>query len=209
MSSLSQNAPPPAFKPHGRILRSEDVQSLRDGRRFVEEARAYAEKLREQAAAAFEEERRRGFAEGQEAARTEGASLLAEASARIDRHLSGLDQALATLVIDTIERILGACDHRELSLRAIRHALDEARTDEALTLYVQPDMVEQLRRRLADPVHGLAPDGPQVKVEPDPQLSNDACVMSTRRGFVELTIDAQIQALRKGIAMAMDGATGP
>ncbi|MGK9168726.1 type III secretion system stator protein SctL [Inquilinus limosus] len=195
----------PAFRRGGPVLKAEALGQWRDARRYLAEAEAHAGRLRAEADAAFTAERERGHAEGLAAAREEAAALLAATSLQIDRYLAGLDQTLADLVQETIERILGRFDRRELLLQAVDHALRQARLDHAATLRVAPDMVEALRGRLADPP--LADIGRRVTVESDPGLAADTCVMVTKYGHVELGIDAQLRALREALRRTGPGET--
>lgn len=197
----------PAFRRGGPVMKAEALGQWRDARRYLGEAEAHAARLRAEADAASAAERERGHAEGLAAAREEAAALIAATGLQIDRYLAGLDQTLADLVQDTIERILGRFDRRELLLQAVDHALRQSRLDHAATLRVAPDMVEALRGRLADPA--LADIGRRITVESDPGLATDTCVMVTRYGHVELGIDAQLRALRDALRRTRPGETAP
>lgn len=195
----------PAFRRSGPVVKAETLGQWRSAQQYVAEAEAHAARLRAGAEAAFAAERERGHAEGLANAREEAAALLATTGLQIDRYLAGLDQTLADLVQDTIERILGRFDRRDLLLQAVDHALRQARLDHAATLRVAPDMVEVLRGRLADPA--LADIGRRVTVESDPGLAADTCVMVTKYGHVELGIDAQLRALRDALRRTGPGET--
>ena len=197
----------PVFRRAGPVLKAEALGQWHEARRFLAEAQAHADRLRAEADAAFAAERERGHAEGLAGAREEAAALVASTGLQIDRYLAGLDQTLADLVQDTIERILGRFERRELLLQAVDHALRQARLDHAAALRVAPDMVETLRARLADPV--LADIGRRVTVESDPGLAADTCVMVTKFGHVELGIDAQLRALRDALRRTGPGETAP
>ena len=189
----------PAFRPGGPVLKAASLGQWHEARRFLAEAESHAARLRAEADAAFAAERSRGHAEGLAAGRAEAATLLAATGVQIDRYLAGLDQTLADLVQETIERILGRFDRRELVLQAVAHGLRQARLDHAATLRVAPDLVAALRERLADPAWELGDIARRVTVESDPGLADDTCVMVTKYGHVELGIDAQLRALRNAL----------
>lgn len=199
----------PAFRRAGPILKAEALGQWRDARRFLDEAEAHAAQLRAEADDAFAAERRRGHAEGLDAAREDAAALLAATGLQVDRYLGSLDQTLADLVQETIERILGRFDRRDLVLQAVTHALQQARLDHAATLRVAPEMMAALRDRLADPAAGLAEISRRITVESDPGLAPDTCVMVTKYGHVELSIDAQLRALREALRRAGDSEAAP
>ncbi|MGO4723638.1 MULTISPECIES: type III secretion system stator protein SctL [unclassified Inquilinus] len=207
---MAETTPPgPAFRAGRPVLKAASLRQWHDATRFLAEAEAHAARLRAEADAAFADGKARGHAEGLAAGQQEAATLLTATGVQIDRYFAGLDQTLADLVQQTIERILGGFDRRELVLQAVAHGLRQARLDHAATLRVAPELVAALRDRLADPAQDLGDIARRVTVESDPGLAGDTCVMVTRYGHVELGIDAQLRALRDGLRRAGPGEAAP
>lgn len=191
-----------AFTPSGRVIRADDARAFREAGAFLDEARRVAGRLRDDALEAFEAERRRGFEEGRRAGAEAAARLHAEAVAAVDRRLAGLEGEIADLVIAGVARVLGEMDARERAVRAVRHGLAGLRHGRRIVVHVAPDRAEAIRRDLAD---WLATDGEVgaggelVRVEADPALEGDACLLASELGVVEAGVEGQLRALRAGL----------
>lgn len=163
----------------------------------MQAARAEAERIRTEAMAAYEAEKQRGFEEGRQDGAESAARLLAETSARADRHLAETDGQVVDLAIGVVQRVLGDFDVRQLTLKAVHHALVKQRQDQHLTLHVAPDMADELRAQISESfeqgVHHL------ITVEADPRLESDACRLASEVGFVDLGIEAQLRAIHRGL----------
>jgi type III secretion protein L len=191
---------PPAQR--GRILRAEAARDWLDGRQRLDEARREAAEIRQAARAAAEAERARGYREGYEAGAAAAASLLAETSARIDRQLAALPDELAEILLLAMARVLGGFDQQALLLQAVGHALDQRRGQNGMRLQAPPALAPKLRA-LIDELAAEAPGLWRIEVEADPKLAAESCVLVTDQGFVELGLDAQLAALRRGIRAAL------
>ncbi len=134
--------------------------------------------------------RRRGYAEGAEQA----ARLVSRAAAAEAARLDLIEAALPGLVADAVARILGSFDVRALIAPAVSQALGQLRLGASATLRVAPGCAEPLRALLLD-IGGGA-----VRLEPDPALADGCCVLSSELGDVELGVEAQLRALRQGLA---------
>ena len=187
----------PAFCPRGRIIAAEDVEICETANSYLEAAKREARRLRVEANEAFEDERRRGFEEGRKEGAAAAARLLAETTARADRHLADADVQLVDLAMAVVRRILGEMDIRQQTLRAVHHALTKQRKDQPLVIYASPELVDQLRIQIGETVDEEA--GHLITVEADPRLEVGECRLASNVGFVELGIEAQLHAVHQGL----------
>ncbi len=185
------------FRPRGRILPASEVRAWETGRDFVAAAKREAERLQADAIAAREEARRQGFEEGRQAGAEEAARLLAETTARADRLLAEADAEIVDLALAVVRQVLGEFEVGQLTRNAVRHALSRQRQDQHLTLHVAPDMVEEMRAELDQ----RTPSGMRhlLTVEPDPRLNRSECRLASEIGFVDLGVESQLQAIRRGL----------
>lgn len=191
------------IRPRTHIVPAAEVTAWRDGFLVLAEAKRIADEMRARTLAAYEFEKRRGFQEGRQAGAEEAARLLAETTLKIDRSLAEAEREVAALVVSAVEQILGAFDQVDLMVRAVQHALAQVRKAKHLVLYVTPPLVEEIRTRLAE---GGKPSATAVvHVEADANLSPSAAVLSSELGFVELGIEAQVRALRRGLGLEPGG----
>ena len=187
----------PRYRPRCRVVPSDEVAAWETGRSYLEAAERFSERLRDNAASAFEDAKHRGFEEGRKEGAEAAARLLAELAGRADRQLAGSDRQIIDLAIAVLRRVLGDFDARELLTRAVHHALTNERQNRRLTLHVTPGMVENLR---ADLDGMLEPDLRHlITVEADAKAALGECRLASDIGFVDLGIDAQLRALHQGL----------
>ncbi len=186
------------YRPRGRVIPAKEISAWRSGQAYMEAAAREADRLKAEARLAFEETKKAGFEEGRRAGAEATARLLAETTLCADRHLAEADQQVVDLALAVVRRVLGEFDVGQLTRNAVRHALSKQRQSQHLTLYVAPDMVDQLRADVDaqfDPaVRHL------ITVEADTRLDEGQCRLASDVGFVDLGIEAQLKAIHQGLA---------
>ncbi|EHK54552.1 type III secretion system stator protein SctL [Allomesorhizobium alhagi] len=192
------SAPPvaPQMRPVGPLVPASELDiwySAAEARDAVERHR---QRVRNWVRAAYQRERARGHAEGLNAGAEEMARLIARAVSEVARRKAVLEQELPQLVIEILSDLLGAFDPGELLVRAVRHAIDRKYNGAEVCLHGCPTQVDMLEREFAgcDGREGR----PRVRIEPDPTLSPQQCVLWSEYGNVDLGLDAQMRALRLG-----------
>ena len=186
------------YRPRGRVLPAAEVGAWRTGQAYMEAAAQEAERLKDEARLAFEEAKRNGFEEGRKAGAEAAARLLAETALRADQYLADADRQVVDLALAVVRRVLGEFDVGELTRHAVRHALSNQRQSQHLTLHVAPDMVDGLR---ADVDARFAPEMRHlITVEPDTRQGQGQCRLASEVGFVDLGIEAQLNAIYQGLA---------
>jgi type III secretion protein L len=192
----------PRLRPIGPIVRREDAQTWMDAAEVLAGCRAYAERRRAEADAAYAEQYRRGLAEGRKQADTELAARAEQTRAEAQAYFARLDGELPSLVLGIVEDIIGSFDEQDILLRAIRHALHRAQMGADAKLMVSNDACDEVRSALAADPHTA-----DILVEPDPALSRSEAVIRTGFGSIEVGAASQLRALHAGLAADLQ-ATG-
>ncbi|MGF3025707.1 type III secretion system stator protein SctL [Methylobacterium aquaticum] len=195
---MTERAQPiaPRLRPTGPIVRAAEIGIWSDARAGLAASHRHAVETRAWARDLVERERARARAEGREAGEEEGARRVAETAARATAYLAALERELPALVHGLVAEILGAFEPGDALVRAVRQAVGRLRPDAEATLRVAPGDVETVRAGL----DGI--DAGAVRIEADPMLRPGECCLRSAVGSVELGIDAQLRALRAGLAAA-------
>jgi type III secretion protein L len=184
----------PRLSPAGPIVRAGDAELWGAAAAAREGAERYAERTRRWARAAYARARERGLREGREEGAAAAAKLVAGAQAEIDRLLVQIEAQLPRLVAEIVESVLGAFDPGELLPFAVRKAVLRLNETTDIRIKVAPAIYETMRAALASATDG--PAGQRLRVEADPTLEGGACLIWTELGNVELSLAAQLRALR-------------
>ncbi|RRI01536.1 HrpE/YscL family type III secretion apparatus protein [Mesorhizobium tamadayense] len=187
---------PPQMRPVGPLIPASELQIWHSAAEACAAAERHQQRVRTWARAAYQRERARGHTEGLNAGAEEMGRLIAGAASEVARRKVVLERELPKLVMEILTELLGTFDPGELLVRAIRHAIERKYSGAEVCLHVCPVQVDMLAREFAgcDGREGR----PRVRIEPDPALSPQQCVLWSEYGNVDLGLDAQMRALRLG-----------
>ena len=163
----------------------------------------------EQMSRLFAEAHHAGFKTGREAGLKDFVTATSEAVAAVRGEFFALDAMLAPLVLQAVQKIIGALPQDEVARRAIGEALTEAGSGIAATLRVAPDDLEISRKVVRD----LAQARPDLAtaitaVEPDAGLRKGEMLLETLRGRTHIGIEYQLARLGCAVTGAPAGGQG-
>ncbi len=193
-------------RPGSTVLRADELQVLADGQQAIAAAAAQADLVLGQAQEAYEAEKRRGYAEGLEAARLDAAERLIENVARQVEFFSGLEGRMVDLVMNAVRTVIHGYDERERIFMTVRNVLAVARSQKQVTVRLAPAEVAAVRERI-DTLKQEFPGIDVIEVVPDHRLEGDACVLETEVGVVEASLETQMKALRQAFERVLGSRT--
>lgn len=178
---------------------AEEAATVASAGEILAAAEAEAARIAEAAKAAYEDEKRRGYADGLAAARADELerklSLVDAATAYMEK----VEQTMGELVIKALRKCVMEIGDRELVMQIVRKSMQAVvRTQRQITVKVAPDMVETVKARLNDILSGF-PSVAYADVVEDAHLAPTACIVETDAGSVESSIDGQIASIEKSI----------
>ncbi|WP_407185403.1 type III secretion system stator protein SctL [Bradyrhizobium centrosematis] len=203
MTAEAPASPPaPQIRPLGPLISAEQLEIWHDAVRARTAAERHLQRVRRWARQAYERERARGHAEGTQAGAEEMARLIAQATCELAQRKALLEQELPQLVFEIVRDLLGAFDPGEMLIQGVRHAIEQRYKNTEVCLHVSPLKADLLAREFKD-CDGLE-GRPKVRIEADPALSEDQCVLWSEFGNVDLGLAAQLRALRLGFGLAQE-----
>lgn len=177
--------------PLGNLVKGSDHHVVAEGDELLAEVR---EQGRRAYAAAVEQGRRDGEAEG----RKRAAALMAGTVAAAQGQLRASEKRLIAIVMEAVRRIIGEFDDSELTSRLVRKLVGEAESEGRIRLRVSPGGLTAVEDRVRR-MHGRHGGMELVDVVADPTVEDRACRMETELGFVETSVDAQLEALQAAL----------
>lgn len=192
--------------PAARLLPAAQHLQYLQAEQLLGAARADAAQLAAQARAAYEAERRRGYAEGRAQAGAEAAEQMLEHVARGIDYFAGIEGRMTELVLQAMRRLVADYSERERVVMVVRGALAAVRGQTQVILRVAPDRVELLRSAL-DELLTAFPSIGHIDLQADARLRDDGCVVETEIGVVEASLEAQLEAMRRAFAKVFGSGT--
>ncbi|CCD87187.1 Nodulation protein nolV [Bradyrhizobium sp. ORS 285] len=192
----------PQIRPLGPLIPAAQLDLWADAVRAQAAADRYLQRVRGWARQAYEREWARGRDEGLRAGSEEMARLIAQATCEEAQRKAVLERELPQLVFEIVRDLLGTFDPGEILVKGVRHAIEQSYKNTELCLHVAPSRVDLLAGEFSD-YDGLE-GRPKVKIEVDPALSADQCVLWSEFGNVDLGLAAQLRALRVGFGLSQE-----
>ncbi|WP_028350688.1 type III secretion system stator protein SctL [Bradyrhizobium murdochi] len=189
----------PEIRPLGPLISAAEIGIWCDAVEARAAAERHLQRVRGWGLTAYKRERARGRADGFKSGAEEMSRLIAQATSALAQRKAILEQELPQLVMEIVSDLLGTFDPGEMLVRTVRHAIEQKYGSAEICLHVSPLKADALAREFAtcDGQEGR----PKVRVDPDPALTTEQCVLWSEFGNVDIGVAAQLRALRLGLGL--------
>ena len=191
-----------------RLIKSYDVATVRTAEDIIAEAEAEAERIREDAKAAFEAEKKRGDETGLQNGKMEIAMQKIDLVDQSVAFMENVESKMADVVLKALKSFVTEVGDKEMVIQIVRKTMAAViRTQRQVTLKVAPEMVPTVKARLAE----LRADYPTIEsmdVVEDSRLSGPACVLETEAGVADASVDTQLAAIERSLKRHLTGGKG-
>jgi len=182
-----------------RLVKAADMATVRSAADIVAAAEAEAARIREEAKAAFEAEKQRGYDEGLQAGKMEIAMQKLEQVDQSVAFMEGVEQKMADVVMKALKSFVVEVGDREMVVNIVRKTMAAViRTQRTVTLKVAPDVVDAVRAKVAE-FRTAYPTVETFDVVEDPRLKGSACILETEAGVADASAETQLAAIEKSI----------
>ena len=182
-----------------RVIKAADVATVRSAAEIVAAAEAQAAQIREDAKAAYEEERKKGYDKGIADGKTEIAMQKLDLVDSSVAFMENVEEKMAEIVMKALKTCVTEIGDREMVLQIVRKTMNAViRTQKHVTLKVAADMVETVRARVSE-LTTVFPTVETFDVVEDPRLKGAACVLETEAGVADASVETQLAAIERSL----------
>lgn len=182
-----------------RIVKAEEVGAFLKAEEIIANAEEYAEQLRNDAVAAFEAEKVRGYNEGFSQGKAKIAADKLDFVYESSKQMEKIEEKLADVVIKALWKCVSQIGDRNLIMDIIRKLMKAViQNQRHVILKVAPDMVEEVKSRI-DEILVDYPALERVDVEEDSRLKGTAAILETEAGIADASIESQLRAIEASI----------
>ena len=182
-----------------RVVKAADAATVRSAAEIVAAAEAEAARIREDAKAAFEEERKKGYEKGLQDGKLEISMQKLELVDSSVAFMESVEQKMAEVVMKALRAFVVEVGDEEMVVQIVRKTMNAViRTQRQVTLKVAPEMVEAVRSRVAE-FHVAYPTVDTLDVVEDPRLKGAACILETEAGVADASVETQLAAIEKSL----------
>ena len=182
-----------------RLVKLAEVATVQTAEEIIAAAEAEAARIREEAKAAFEEEKKKGYEKGLADGKLEISMQKLDLVDSSVAFMESVEDKMADVVLKALRSCVVEIGDKEMVLQIVRKTMNAViRTQRQVTLKVAPEMVEVVRARVAE-LKAAYSTIETLDVVEDPRLKGTACVLETEAGVAEASADTQIAAIEKSI----------
>ena len=182
-----------------RLVKLAEVATVQTAEEIIAAAEAEAARIREEAKAAFEEEKKKGYEKGLADGKLEISMQKLDLIDSSVAFMESVEDKMADVVLKALRSCVVEIGDKEMVIQIVRKTMNAViRTQRQVTLKVAPEMVEVVRARVAE-LKAAYSTIETLDVVEDPRLKGTACVLETEAGVAEASADTQIAAIEKSI----------
>lgn len=182
--------------PSSWVLQAEDVAAWHDAQAMLAQAREEAARIRAEAAAFFESEKARGYAQGLEEVQLEQIDRMIDVAGKTVDYFAGMEQRVVKLVMQSVRRVIDDFSDEERVMAVVRSGLAVMRNQKQLTLRLSPERADQVRARAQELLERFPGVG-MLDIVADARLKGEGAILESEIGVVEASIDKQLETLEK------------
>ena len=182
-----------------RLVKSSEVATVKSAAEIIAEAEAEAARIREEAKAVFEDEKKRGYEKGLRDGKLEIAMQKLEQVDQSVAFMESVEGKMADVVMKALKSCVEEIGDEGMVVNIVRKTMKAViRTQRHVTLKVAPEMVQVVKERVA----ALRTDYPTVEsfdVVEDPRLKGPACILETEAGVADASVETQLAAIERSL----------
>ena len=196
---LLVNKPDFVLEADRRVVKVTDVATVRSATEIIAAAEAEAARIREEAKAAFEAEKQRGYEKGLSDGKMEIAMQKLDQVDSSVAFMEGVEEKMAEVVMKALKTCVMEIGDHEMVVQIVRKTMAAViRTQRTVTLKVAPELVEAVRTRVSE-LTAAFPTIETFDVVEDPRLKGAACVLETEAGVADASVETQLAAIEKSL----------
>lgn len=182
-----------------RLVKAADAATARSAADILATAEAEAARIREEAKAAFEAEKQRGYEKGLADAKLEMAMKKLELVDSSVAFMESVERKMADVVLKALKTFTVEVGDEAMVLQIVRKTMNAViRTQRTVTLKVAPEMKPAVAARVAE-LKAAYPTIETLDVVEDPRLTGTACVLETEAGAADASVETQLAAIEQSI----------
>ena len=182
-----------------RVVKAADVATVRSAAEIVAAAETQAAQIREDAKAAYEEERKKGYDKGIADGKTEIAMQKLDLVDSSVAFMENVEEKMSDIVMKALKSCVIEIGDREMVIQIVRKTMAAViRTQRQVTLKVAPELVETVRARVSE-LTATFPTIETFDVVEDPRLKGSSCVLETEAGVADASVESQLAAIERSL----------
>ena len=182
-----------------RLVKAAEMATVQTADEIIAAAEAEAARIREEAKAAFEDEKKKGYEKGLADGKLEISMQKLDLVDSSVAFMESVEGKMADVVMKALRSCVEEIGDKEMVVNIVRKTMNAViRTQRHVTLKVAPEMAQVVKDRVA----ALRKDYPTVEsfdVVEDERLKGPACILETEAGVADASVESQFAAIERSL----------
>jgi len=176
------------------VIKASEMAALDEAHSVLRAAEDRAIEIVQEAEAAYQREKERGYVEGRELARKQAFARALSEQAYLEHKLQELERGLADVVKTCMRKILGSFDDTALVESMTRTALQKMHEDSPLQIHLPPGLIDSFQP-VAARLGSSFPKFQSIELVEDRELAAPDFVLETSTCRIECDLAHKLDAL--------------
>lgn len=194
-----------ALQSDRRLVKASEVATVADAAEIIAAAEAEASRIRREAKAAFEAEKKRGYDDGIQNGKMEIAMQKLDLVDQSVAFMESVETKMAEIVMKALKTCVAEIGDTEMVVNIVRKTMSAViRTQRHVTLKVAPEMAQTVKDRISSLMISY-PTVETIDVVEDGRLSGPACILETEAGVADASVETQLAAIERSLSRHVNG----
>ena len=188
-----------SIKPGQTVIKASDYALLSDSNRILSQVKEIADATEKKSQALYKQRYKEGYELGIE----EGKALYTDklmdmVMGQVDS-IEGLENQLVDVVMESLNKILGSFDQRDLVTMVVHQGLNAVRGSKSIVMRVSSQDEKILRETLRNYLISRENASGYINLITDPNLKVGDCIIETDQGVINASLSSQLKILEKSL----------
>lgn len=179
-----------------KILKAAEYKIISKVASILDIACERSDAIIDQAKQSFEKEKQRGFDEGVMKSKIDQSEQMLKMVGRSINYLAEVEGDMADILMNAVKKIIDGFDDRELTVGLIRSALQHIRNERQVNVRIPPGHYNFVKEKVSEILADYKGVG-FINPVSDPRLESGSCILESKIGVVDASIDVQLEALKR------------
>lgn len=194
-----------ALQSDRRLVKASEVATVSDAAEIIAAAEAEAARIRREAKAAFEAEKKRGYDDGIQNGKMEIAMQKLDLVDQSVAFMESVEGKMAEIVMKALKTCVAEIGDKEMVVNIVRKTMSAViRTQRHVTIKVAPEMAPTIKERISSLMIQY-PTVETIDVVEDSRLSGSACILETEAGVADASVETQLAAIEQSLRRHVNG----
>ena len=187
-----------------RLVKANDLlnEARTCAKEIMAKAEAEADQILGQARLEYSRQTQKGYQKGVETAKQDMSTQISTTALHVERYLAEMEEKTVQLVMNIVNKIIGAMDQEPLIRRLVKKSLDLMKNHRQLILKVAPVHLDHINLFLRN-LEAEAGFSIRMEIKSDHRMNAGDLILESDMGIVDAGLETQLAVIEQALAKCL------